>query len=228
MLCLFYRAWANGEPTVYFDRPDGDRYIDYLGSLFGIGMDSLYRRDAMPDPAKLFFAGLLACQTRHPDGLVAMVREFFCVPASVVEFVGEWMPISRSDQTRLGISEQSGALGLSTVVGARVWARQFKFRVTLGPLDLAQYRALLPGGASLSELVAIVRNYAGDELSWDVNLLLRHDEVPALRLNGSAQLGWTTWMGDRSGSHRCGRFVVESVLRRCPGTALRILAKIVS
>ncbi|MBS1214552.1 MAG: type secretion protein family, partial [Proteobacteria bacterium] len=83
------------------------------------------------------------------------------------------------------------------VIGARVWARQFKFRVMLGPLDLAQYQALLPGGPSLSELVAIVRNYAGDELSWDVNLILRHDEVPALNLDGSAQLGWTTWMGDR-------------------------------
>ncbi|MBS1212372.1 MAG: type secretion protein family, partial [Proteobacteria bacterium] len=110
MLCLFYRAWANGEPTVHFDRPDDDRYTDYLGALFGIGMDALHQRDAMPDPAKLFFAGLLACQTRHPDGLAAILREFFGIPASVLEFVGEWMPIARSDQTRLGTSEPSGAL----------------------------------------------------------------------------------------------------------------------
>lgn len=197
MLCLFYRAWANGEPTVHFDRPDDDRFSDYLGSMFGIGMEALHHCDAMPDSAKLFFAGLLACQTRHPDGLTAVIEQVFGISARTCEFVGEWMQISEPDQTRLGLSPQSALLGLSTVVGARVWARQFKFRLVLGPLKIQQYRAFLPGEARLSELVAIVRNYVADELCWDVNLTLHASEVPAMRLDGGAQLGWTSWLGKR-------------------------------
>ena len=68
-LSLFYRAWANSRPTVSFDRPEEDRFALYVGALIGLGMDSLRDRDAMPDLTKLHFAGHLACQTRHAEGL---------------------------------------------------------------------------------------------------------------------------------------------------------------
>ena len=51
--------------------------------------------------------------------------------------------------------------------------------VVFGPLGLDDYERLLPGGLSFHRLVPIVRNYAGDALIWDVNLILRADEVPA-------------------------------------------------
>lgn len=199
MLCLFYRAWAEVQPTVHYDRSlkggEEDQFSQYLGSLFGLGMPSLRHRDAMPDKAKLLFAGHLACQNRHADGLAAMIGVFFGLPVRIDEFVGEWMAISVHEQTRLGMHEQAGQLGLSTVVGARVFGCQHKFRILLGPLTMAHYRSLLPGQDSLTELVAVVRNYLGDELNWDVNLILRGEEIPSLRLDGQAQLGWTTWLG---------------------------------
>ena len=45
---------------------------------------------------------------------------------------------------------------------------------------------------------AIVRNYVGDELEWDVNLVLKSREVPALKLGGAERLGWTTWLHPRT------------------------------
>jgi type VI secretion system protein ImpH len=197
MLCLFYRAWANAQPTVCHDRPESDRFAAYLGSFFGIGVPSVQNRDAMPDRAKLYFTGLLAGQTKHPEGLRALIGDFFGISVSMREFVGEWMEIATHEQSRLGVSPFSGSLGLSVVVGARVWGCQHKFRIVLGPMGIDRYRALLPGGESLVELIAIVRNYAGDELVWDLNLVLRYQEVPSLRLDGGAQLGWTSWLGTR-------------------------------
>jgi type VI secretion system protein ImpH len=196
MLSLFYRAWANSQPTVNYDRPEEDRFAFYVGSLFGLADASSRHRDALPDRAKLFYSGHLACQAKHADGLSAMLRGFFRVPVRIQEFVGEWMEIAPSDQTRLGFSLTTCALGHSAVVGGRVWGRQHKFRVVAGPMGLQQYRAFLPGGSSLSRLTAVVRNYIGDELAWDANLVLKRDEVPALCLDGGAQLGWTTWLGD--------------------------------
>jgi len=43
----------------------------------------------------------------------------------------------------------------------------------------------------------VIRNYVGDELAWDVQLILRREEVPLLNLGRSSRLGWTTWLGIR-------------------------------
>ncbi len=198
MLALFYRAWANARPSVSFDRPETDRFAVYLAALFGQGMPSLRERDALPDLAKLHYAGRLAAQTRHPEGLTAVIMDFFGLPARIEEFVGHWLDLPRDSQWRLGASRETGGLGLTTIVGSRVWDRQYKFRVQLGPLGIADYQRLLPGGASLSRLVAIVRNYLGDELDWDLNLILRREETPPIKLGGQGQLGWTTWITSRA------------------------------
>jgi type VI secretion system protein ImpH len=194
MAALFYRAWANSQPTVSMDRPDQDRFADYVGSLFGIGMDSLQNRDAMPDHAKLHFAGHLACQTCHPDGLRSILEHFFDAPVRILEFVGHWIPLPEDCRFVLGHSPRTGELGISTTIGDRVWDRQQKFRIELGPLSLADYRRFLPGAASLRRLTAVVRNYLGDEWLWDLRLILAEDEIPPFALGQSAQLGWTMWL----------------------------------
>ncbi|MBE0436826.1 MAG: type VI secretion system baseplate subunit TssG [Methylomicrobium sp.] len=199
MLCLFYRAWADTEPVVSFDRPESDSYGAYVGSLAGIGTEAFHERDAMPDLAKLYYIGHLSSGVKHSEGLRAMLADFFRLPVTLKEFVGEWLDIQNSDLTRLGDTPRTGELGLSVILGARVWSCQHKFRIVLGPLSLAEYSSLLPGGNRLEQLLAIVRNYIGDELSWDVNLVLKNDEIPQSRLGSFSALGWTSWLGDRSG-----------------------------
>ena len=53
----------------------------------------------------------------------------------------------------------------------------------------------LPGTPALARLRAIVRNYVGDQLDWDVNLVLRGQEVPQAQLGANTQLGLTSWIG---------------------------------
>jgi type VI secretion system protein ImpH len=196
MLSLFYRAWAAPQPAVNYDRPEGDRFALYIGALVGMGMPLLRRRDAMPDLAKLHFAGRLACQTRHPEGLQALLSAFFRMPVAITEFVGEWMHLPSETYSLLS-SPETCSLGVSATVGARVWGCHQKFRVIAGPMSFADYRRLLPGGRSLVRLVAIVRNYVGDALGWDVHLVLKGEEIPQLLLGRQGQLGWTTWLGTR-------------------------------
>ena len=45
-------------------------------------------RDAMPDLAKLHYAGHLSCQVRHPDGLKSMLADFLKLPVLIDELVG--------------------------------------------------------------------------------------------------------------------------------------------
>jgi type VI secretion system protein ImpH len=89
-------------------------------------------------------------------------------------------------------------LGRTTIIGSRIWDRQYKFRVVVGPLGFDDYRRMLPGGASLVRLVAMIRNYLGDELEWDLNLILRREETPQIQLGAQGRLGWTTWLTSRT------------------------------
>jgi type VI secretion system protein ImpH len=193
MLSLFYRARAVSEPTTNLDRDDDDRFSRYIGSLVGIGTTALRSRDSVPDFAKLHFAGLLASANRPGSGLAAILRGFFEMPVRIEQYVGHWLHLPPSAQTRLGRTESTETLGRGIVIGSKVWDCQSKFRIVIGPLDLAQYRRMLPGGESLVRLLDWVRNYVGDALEWDVNLILKKEEIPALIL-GTCQLGWTTLM----------------------------------
>lgn len=191
---LFYASWAQSQPTVQFDRPAKDRFSVYVGSLIGLGMPSLRDVDAMHHLAKLSFAGHLGSLPRHVNGLVSIIQDYFSVPARIIEFVAHWMRIRKQDQVRLGSNSMNGFLGRDTVIGERVWQRQDKFRVSLGPLSLEQYVSFLPNGKSFDALVAAVRNYVGLEYLWEVNLVLKKEEKPVTCLGKSGELGWTSWL----------------------------------
>lgn len=192
---LFYRAWAQAQPTVSLDRPRDDRFAALVGSLVGVGTSALRERDAAGDHAKLHFAGLLVRQARNADGLAALLAGYFRLPVRIEPFVGHWMRLPAGDRSRLGEGSPGVQLGVGTVLGSEVWDRQHKFRIHLGPLGLGQYESFLPGGLALARLVALVRQYLGFELAWDVRPALRRDEVPRTRLGAYGRLGWTTWLG---------------------------------
>lgn len=194
-LALFYRAWAQARPTVSLDRPHEDRFGMYGACLCGLGEPALRGRGAAGDDARLFFCGLLARQVRNRDGLAALLAGYFRLPVAVEEFVGHWLVLPEGERSRLG--GRRAALGQGAPLGARVWDRQHKIRIRFGPLDLERYAALLPGGAALAQLVDWVRQYAGFELDWDVQLLLAAPQVPRVRLGRIARLGWTSWLGAR-------------------------------
>jgi len=195
LMGLLYRAWVAGQPAPSFDRPQNDPVQRKIAAISGHVGKGLSNRDAMPDLAKRFFAGHLSLGSKNPEGLVALLSAFFRVPVRVKQFVGSWLDLEPDDRWRLGAR---AGLGQSTSIGQRVWSRSAKFRVLIGPLSLTEYQRLLPGGDSLMRVEAIVRNYVGDTLDWDVNLILKGAEVPRARLGGETRLGHTSWIGSRS------------------------------
>ncbi len=227
MTSFFYRAWSRVRPTVSFDQPRSDRFSDYVGSLFGLGMRSLADRDEMPDLPKRHFAGLMSCQTRHADGLLAILSGYFRLPVQIEEFVGQWIELPANCRCLIGLS--SASLGVNTTVGSHVWDCQQKFRIIFGPLTLDDFYRMLPGEAhefvveevrrelgdgadsrpeglgragkhelpstaSLERLIAAVRGYIGDQLDWDLQLILRKDDAPPLGLGIVGHLGWSSWV----------------------------------
>ncbi len=163
----------------------------------------------MPDAAKLHLAGLLSMKTRPATAIVSMLREFFALPFQIREFVGSWMKLPAQDWSRLGARPWSSTLGADIVLGRAVWSCQHRFRLICGPLGFADFKRLLPGRDSLARLRDLVRNCVGDELEWDLNLVLSAADVPALELGVSGELGWTSWLGRRTVSTDADDVVVN-------------------
>ena len=194
LMSLFYRGWAAGQPAPSFDRPHDDPFERKVAAISGHHAKGLRGRDVMPDMAKRYFAGHLASGAKTAEGLVSILSAFFEAPVRLQQFVGSWLDLEPDDRWQFG---KPARLGMSTSIGARVWSRSAKFRLLIGPVGLADYKRLLPGQGSLERLEAIVRNYAGDALDWDVNVILKAAEVPRAALGTTAALGHTTWIGKR-------------------------------
>ncbi len=244
MVSLFYRAWEKYRFYVPFERGayDGaepDPFTQALFSLVGLNPSPLRRRlrvvarddvDEHGEPKErvlaqvedlvlLHFGGMLGHRPRCAVALEAMLRDYFQVPARIEQFRGQWLKLELPNRTSLGGEQGNNELGVSAVAGRRVWDRQSKFRLRIGPLTYAQFVEFLPDRAPIPErkrfflLAHLVRLYADPGLDFDVQLVLKAEEVPKLQLTGAGTLGarlsWNTWLLARPASSDAEDVVID-------------------
>jgi len=210
LLSFFFRAWADAQKTVDFDRPGDQHWSHFVGSLIGIGMDSLLERDSVPDRAKLYFAGRLVQQNRNAEGLQAIIQDFFAIKTEVWTFVGRWLNLPPGSECKLGDSSETGSIGGTLILGSRVWTCQLHFGLRMGPMKFVEYERMLPTGSSFRRLRDWIRQYAGEEYTWDVRLVLRKEEVPDIQMGKAGRLGWTTWLKTKPFEHDAEDLVLNS------------------
>ena len=87
-----------------------------------------------------------------------------------------------------------GTLGQTSLLGRRVWERQQRFRIVLGPLSREQFDRMLLSGSSFPKLRALVQNYVGEQYRWDIRLILRQEAVKPIALGRSGLLGRTSFL----------------------------------
>jgi type VI secretion system protein ImpH len=196
-LQLFFRTWANAQPIAHHDRPDEDRFADYVGSFAGVGISSMKRRDSLVDIAKLPFAGLVNPAVKSASRLKQLVRGIFHVDVGVEERVGSWLTFEPSDRLLLGADAQ---LGLGTYLGDRVYSINDKICIQIRAPELRQYRQFLPTGELFDQLTDLVFFYIGHRYEFDVRLALPARYAPPVRLGESGELGWTAWIAPDSGA----------------------------
>ena len=138
-----------------------------------------------------------------------MLSDFFQLPARIDEFVGKWTEIPDSFRCHLGRNAASATLGQCATIGSHVWDCQQKFRITLGPMSWDDYQRLLPSGSGFERLSSIVKNYIGDELMWDLQLILQQGEIPSASLGMRSTLGRSTWISKDAIEHDAADLVLD-------------------
>jgi type VI secretion system protein ImpH len=198
-VALFQRAWEKYRFTVSAARGEPDRVAGLMLDLIGAGTPGLRDRQAIDDSWMLHYCGLLAQRPRSASALRQILEDYFEVPVEIVQFAGRWHKLEESAQCRLEDARRpSEQLGLGAVAGDEFWDQQSVVRIRLGPLPLERYLDFLPTGGAYRPLCAIARFFAGDEIDFEAQLVLRRDDAPRCELGagGAAgpQLGWVCWM----------------------------------
>ena len=212
LLSFFFKAWADSQKAVDYDRPEDAQFPRFVNSFFGAGMESFRNCDSIPDLAKTFYSGHLSSTTQHKSGLQAILEDFFGIKTQVQSFVGHWMTLPEECCTYLGESGSTSLLGENIIIGDTVWDCQLKFRVVMGPMKKEDFERTLPGGKAYQMLKDWVNLYTSQVNLWDLQLILEAEEAEPVVLGGYGHLGWSTWLMTEPLKEDSGDIIVDPEL----------------
>lgn len=192
---MFYRAWEKYRFPVQYERGNDD-FTSFLFDFTGLGTKGIRGRMDLPDESLLPYGGLIAQKPHSANSLENILSDYFQTPAKIEQFYGQWLDLSEESITKLGATNSN--LGISAIIGTRIWDQQSKFRVRLGAMTFQQFQSFLPSGAAHKSLKSIIRFMVGLEIDFDVQLVLQAKQVPSTILTTRAMrkpmLGWTSYL----------------------------------
>lgn len=197
LLSFLYVCGTKYRYPLQFEPGGRDRHSRRLFSMIGLRDAAVRRAVGVPAIRLLRYAGLITQRPHSAFALSAILSDYFDgLRIRTEQCIEQWVFIRVEDQNRLG--DRNCRLGRDCSLGERIYDRQGKFRICLGPVGLSLLLKYLPGTDGFHALCMIVRFFAPDSLDYELMILLLRGEVPELRLNtkDSERLGWTTWLGN--------------------------------
>lgn len=196
-LALFYEAWRKYRLAFKYQVDGQDSFLPLLLGLAGLGNTSLRQRLSRQEDGVVLdeSIGYFAAAIRHrPSSAVQLARvlsEYFGHPVAAEQFVGHWYEVPLAQQTVLGGA--IGVLGKDAIAGGRVWQRDLRLRLVVGPLDHAGFTAFLPGGLAARALKSLLTVFTGLVLEYEVELVLRAADVRPVTISQASNLGRLGW-----------------------------------
>ncbi|MEW6760801.1 MAG: type VI secretion system baseplate subunit TssG [Pseudomonadota bacterium] len=198
-LALFYEAWRKYRLALQYQQGGEDGFMTILLSLAGLGDKALRRRlsgkqdGEVLDESIAYFASSMRHRPSSSVQLARVLSEYFGQQVVAEQFVGSWYEVPLAQQTLLG--SDKAVLGVGTIAGARVWQRDLRLRLVVGPLDRAGFNDFLPGGLAARALRSMLSMFTGVTLEYEVELVLLAADVHNVRLDGvDGRLGWDAYL----------------------------------
>jgi len=204
-----YQPHRSTEVAALAQPPRADPMAGVLLALTGHGTLGVVERLAVGSDPLLHYAGLFATRPRSADRLAALVSDWLGRPVEVRQFAGSWLRLPLDQRTALAIGGSAGAwnrLGMDAAIGVQSWDIQSRIVLRIGPLDRAEFEALLPNGTIHPRLTSLVRAFLGLETGFALNPVLAKEAGFSVHLRGDgragdgqggggrALLGWNTWL----------------------------------
>ncbi|QEE23298.1 type VI secretion system baseplate subunit TssG [Rhodanobacter glycinis] len=194
-MALFYGAWKKYRLAFQYELDKRERFLPLVMSLAGMGSPALRSRlaegeGAVFDQAIAYYSAGIGQRPLSAAFLQRMLREYFDVDIRLEQFVGAWYAVPPEQRSRLG--EGNAVLGRNALSGERVWQRDLRMRLWVGPLRRTRFEEFLPGGKASAALAKWLTLLGGDSLEYEVRLVLHKDDVRSTGLTplNGGRLGW--------------------------------------
>lgn len=201
---LFYSAWKKYRLPLHYELDRDERYLPLLLSLAGVSNHAA-RHSVQDGPGEVIdeaIAGYALAARHRPVSAAYLQRtlsDYFRVTIRVDQFVGKRYDVPPNQLTVLG--EVNATLGATALVGERVWQRDMRARLVIGPLSKRDYEAFLPGGDRAVALERMLTLLAGVTLEYEISLVLRRTEVGPTMLGQGGRLGWDAFLCSHEAAH---------------------------
>lgn len=202
-VALFYESWRKHRLPVRFEDDRRNEYLPLILSVAGLGHKGLRdrlrsREGGVADDTLAFFAGGLQHRPVSAAMLQRLLSQYFAAPVALEQFVGRWFTLPVDNQSSMGLANMS--LGRDAVMGERIWQRDLRLRLTIGPLNAMRFRRFLPGGAAALALRELLGLLTGTTLEYEVRLCLRAADVQGATLDAQTapRLGWDSFLVTQS------------------------------
>lgn len=203
---LFYAAWKKSRLPLQYETDRHNRFAPMVLALAGLGQNALHdrlqaRQGGVDDESLAFFAGALQQRALSAVQLERLLARYLRVPVKVEQFVGRWYRLPPQARTTLGLG--NGVLGRNALSGERVWQRDLRVRLVLGPLSHDLFQRFLPGAPGALALSELLTLLSGVSLEYEVNLCLQAEAVQGSALDSNrsplaGRLGWDTYVQTRA------------------------------
>jgi type VI secretion system protein ImpH len=198
-VALHYAAWKKYRLAYQYELYHEERFVPLLLYLAGMGLPGLKGRmldgqGDVFDQAVAYYSGTIRQRPVSASLLQHMLSDYFSMPLRVEQFVGTWYRVPKKQMTRIGLA--NAQLGVSALAGDRIWQRDLRMRLLIGPLDREEFNAFLPGGDAENALKKWLTLMTGSCLEYEIRLVLKAENVRPASIggSGSARLGWDSFL----------------------------------
>lgn len=176
-LALFSQAWARYRPD------EGDGFSNALAALAGTHLEhELIERETLA-----FYAVQIRSRAVSAPMMAGMYTEYFGVPFSIQQLVGEWQALPVEDQACLG--QTNASLDGGVMLGERIYRCDARVRLRIGPMSAEQYEDFLPGCGGARKLSAMLDLHCGVGITYEVCLIQRAQDAQVACLDAGSRLG---------------------------------------
>ncbi len=181
-LTLFYRAWAENELAVSFDRADDDKITDIIRALAGTPSDMFPSDRAFPY-LTANYANHFGRSVKSRSSLEQILHNVLKSEVKVKDYVISSYDIPKGVRCRLGNRETS-VLGENIQLGRTYMSATREFEIEVGLVSFAEIIKWVPGTKGFDLINKIVTAYLDRPLEYSLTFVVIGKTVPEVRFEG--------------------------------------------
>lgn len=181
-LTLFYRAWAENEQAVSFDRPDDDKITDIIRALAGTSSEMFSSGRFFPY-LTANYANHFGRSVKSRSSLEEILHNVMNADLKVKDFVVSSYDIPKEARCCLCHRETS-VLGKNIQLGRTYMSATREFEIEVGPLPFAECNKWMPGTKGFELFNRIVTAFLDRPLEYSLTFIVIGKTIPEVRWQG--------------------------------------------